>query len=135
MKVDYETLYRRIGFLFYAEAARKKILTYSDYEKLKGIVKEKWSLKNGEQNCINLVDGLFLAIKDAYRESMQVGEATQLFSLYYLNHALAFTDVMKNKIVVTTQDIEHEFSVNGNNNHSADVAALERLFHAKTDVQ
>lgn len=135
MKMNYETLYRRIGFLFYAEAARKKGLTYADYEKLRDIVKEKWSPGNGEQQWANLVDELFLAIKDAYRVSMQVGEATQLFSLYYLNHALAFNDSLKRKIVATSQDIEHEFSVNENNNGSADVRALERLFHAKANVQ
>ncbi|HEY5749845.1 MAG TPA: hypothetical protein VIU12_27450 [Chryseolinea sp.] len=135
MKMDYETLYRRIGFLFYAEAARRKRLTSSDYEKLENIVKEKWPAENGDPKWIHLVDELFLAVKDAYRESMQAGEASQLFKLYYASHAIAFSESLKNKIVATSQEIEREFAVNGNHNGGVNALALERLFQTKTELQ
>ena len=135
MKTDYETLYRRVGFLFYAAAARKKRLTFSDYERLKNIVKEKWQPENGGQKSVNLGDELFLAIKDAYREAMQAGEANKLFELYYVNHALPFSESLRNKIIATIHDIEHEFAANGSNNGRADVLALERLFQTKTEIQ
>lgn len=128
MKNNFEILYERIGLLFYAVALRQKPLNIDDYGRLTKIIESNWKTENGIQDRAlrdDLNRRLVNSIREAFRNSMSVGEALQLFSVFYSLHALTFDAGIKNRIGNTCRQIAGEFTSNKDEVDTAEL--LQRL--------
>ena len=79
MKNNFQMLYERIGLLFYAAALRQKQLTVDDYEMLTKIIERDWKVENGtiDRSLMNELNRhMLLSLREAFRNSMSVAEAT-----------------------------------------------------------
>jgi hypothetical protein len=113
MKNNSEMLYERIGLLFYAAALQQKQLSVDDYLMLTKIIGRDWKVVNGtiDRSLLNELNRhMLLSLREAFRNSMSVAEALQLFNVFYSVHALTFDANLKNRIISTCGHITREFS-------------------------
>jgi len=134
MKVYFEHIYERVGYLFYAVASEKGKLNKVTLRKLLQIIDHQWkSSSNGTGAYTlqsHLVDYLLSGIRNAVDNSLSSGQAFDYFQSYYEIHSIPFGIELQAKIMSTANVIAHEFSENGT--ASDMVRRLETLFHFKS---
>lgn len=115
MKIYYENIYEHIGKLFYALASEEKLLTLTDYCKLKKIIEKEWEeMSSGDQGIqAHLVAYLYSGIKACIESSISPEKAFELFENNYLLHRVQFSPYFKERILVVARSITHEFSPDG----------------------
>ncbi len=127
MKVNFEDIYERIGYLFYALAAERGKLNAVTFDKLKRLVDQQWNpvTTNGRTLESHLASYLHSGLRNAFDFSMSAGEAYDLFKTYYDIHSLPFGELLRSRIFATANMIASEFS--GNGVKSGFVTALEKV--------
>jgi hypothetical protein len=124
MKNNAMLLYERIGLLFYAAALRQKQLSIDDFELLMKIIERDWRAESviiDRSLFEQLKRHMLFSLREAFRNSMSVAEALQLFNVFYSVHVLAFDAGLKNRIVNTCGQIMREFSSNHDESDKAEL--------------
>ena len=131
MKVNFEDIYRHIGFLFYALATKDTGLLANDRLRLTDIVERNWRQKgNGDPGLnMHLVDCIHDGIRYAIVNSMSRDHAMSSFRDYYTIHPLPFSPELKKKIVGAAILISAEFPERSHNGQLKE--NLESLMHVK----
>lgn len=131
MKVNFEDIYRHIGFLFYAVASKGTGLSASDRLRLTDIIERNWrQTGNGDPGLnMHLVDCIHGGIRYAIVNSMSRDHAISSFIDYYMIHTLPFSPELKKKIINSASLISAEFP---ESSHSGQLKQnLESLMHLK----
>ena len=111
MKANFENIYSKIGYLFYAVASEEMKLPSIDYERLRKLVAKKWQpeLDGSTPLQIQLVEGMYNSIWVGFHSHMNSGTAFELFKECYMVHNLNFSVSLREKILVTVRDIARNF--------------------------
>jgi hypothetical protein len=111
MKVNFESIYEHVGYLFYGLACRNGDLSTAQSIKLTDLIETTWRpTANGDPGIyLHLVDCIHGGISYALENGFDSEEAMLSFSNYYQNHSRPFGEPLKEKILATAAAIVKEF--------------------------
>jgi hypothetical protein len=111
MKVNFESLYEHIGYLFYGLACRNGELSTAQFAKLADLIEANWRPAiNGDPGIyLHLVDCIHGGIRYAQENDFDSEEAMSSFSNYYEIHPLPFSEPLKEKVLASAALIVMEF--------------------------
>jgi len=132
MRVYFDQIYERIGWLFYAIASEKEKLTPSTSEKLQQIIDQQWKPTPDSDAMLqrHLLDYLKYGLRNAVDNASRPDEAFNRFRLYFELHSLPFSKDLRTRILATTRSIAAAF--NDNDTNSDFINALEKVFTQNT---
>lgn len=125
MKINYQRIYERLGFLFYAIAAADNVVTTAEVSRLKEMVGKLWGPAESSTDEFGTDAAQYISISFEYlmNEGVEADMAFEEFSNYYQDHRAAFSDDVKENIRATAHAIAEAFK--GEN--SLESAYLEKL--------
>lgn len=134
MKVDFESIYRHIGHLFYGLAFNAKNPTVEQVVKLTDLIETIWKpVAGGDAGLhLHLVDCIHDGIRSAIENGMSSGQALSSFNTYYQIHPLPFGQSLKEKIMATVLAIVNEVPHRSSNGF--DKEALSQLLNVNAPV-
>lgn len=111
MKVNFEDIYRHIGFLFYGLASRDGKVSSQDFSRLTEILEKDWGRAGSGDPVLtmHLVDCMYEGIRYAIDNAMSTEHALASFRNYYRIHPLPFSQVLKERIISSSMLISREF--------------------------
>jgi hypothetical protein len=111
MKVNFESIFEHIGYLFYGLACRNGDLSTAQFLKLSDLIEATWRAKtSGDPGIyLHLVDCIHGGISYAQENGFDSQEAMVSFTNYYQNHSGPFGEPLKEKIFATASAIVKEF--------------------------
>jgi hypothetical protein len=120
MKANFQTIYESIGYLFYALGAKHGKLSCEEYERLKGLICQKWQpeltsyhirhLNTYESLQTDLIDHIHMAVKKAYENQLCGHQAFEYFKDYYCQHTTPYGESLKENMISTSKQIARAFS-------------------------
>lgn len=125
--VNYQRIYEKLGYLFYALAAADNVVPPREADRLREMVKKIWVPLENSTDEFGTDAAFYIDISFEYllNESIDAAEAFQEFENYYLEHSAAFSKGLHDKIKTTAKAIAQAFR--GKNKKES--AMLQRLNH------
>lgn len=125
MKINYQRIYEKLGFLFYAIAAADNVVTPAEISRLEEMVKKIWVPIENTTDEFGTDAAQYISISFEYlmNEGVEADMAFEEFSNYYQDHSPAFSNGIKESIKMTAHAIAEAFK--GEN--ALEHAYLERL--------
>lgn len=123
--VNYQRIYEKLGYLFYAVAAMDHHVAPGEADTLRDTVKKIWVPIEDSTDEYGTDAAYYIDISFEYllNEGTDPEEAFQEFERYYSEHSAVFSKAIKDKIRATAKAITHAFK--GRNKKES--AALKRL--------
>lgn len=123
--VNYQRIYEKLGYLFYAVAATDHDVAPGEADTLRDTVKKIWVPVENSTDEFGTDAAYYIDISFEYllNEGTDPEEAFQEFERYYSEHSAVFSKTIKEKIRTTAKAITHAFK--GRNKKES--AALKRL--------
>ncbi|MGC1241500.1 MAG: hypothetical protein WA874_07920 [Chryseosolibacter sp.] len=123
--VNYQRIYEKLGFLFYAIAAIDHDCEPGEADGLREMVRKFWLPIEDSTDEFGTDAAYYIDISFEYllNEGFDAEEAFQEFENYYAEHSSVFSKTIKEKIKMTARAITHAFK--GKNRKEA--TALKRL--------
>jgi hypothetical protein len=114
MKYNFESLYEHIGYLFYGLVSRNGRISATDLLKLTELVDTTWKpAPTGDQTLsVHLADVIHRGIRYASTNMMTTPRSIDSFKSYFTIHSLAFSGVLRDRILNTVSTIIKEFPRN-----------------------
>lgn len=109
--VNYQKIYEKLGYLFYALAAADKVVPEREADRLREMVKNIWLPIEDSTDEFGTDAGYYIDISFEYllNEGIDAGEAFQEFEDYFLVHSAAFSKGIHEKITTTATAIARAF--------------------------
>ena len=125
--VNYQRIYEKLGYLFYALAAADNVVPPREADRLREMVKKIWVPLEDSTDEFGTDAAFYIDISFEYllNEGIEAAEAFQEFENYYREHSGAFSKGLHDKIKTTARTIAQAFR--GKNKKES--AMLERLNH------
>lgn len=125
--VNYQRIYEKLGYLFYALAAADNVVPPREADRLREMVKKIWVPLENSTDEFGTDAAFYIDISFEYllNEGIDAAEAFQEFENYYLEHSGAFSKGLHDKIKTTASAIAQAFR--GKNKKES--AMLQRLNH------
>lgn len=132
MRVYFDQIYERIGWLFYAVASEKEKLSDTNSARLLQIIDQQWKPTPDSDAMLqrHLLDYLKYGLRNAIDNASRPDEAFNRFRLYFGLHSLPFGKDLRARILATARLIAMEF--NGKETNSDFINSLETLFAQNT---
>lgn len=126
--MNYETLYEKLGHLFYAIASADKHVHPAEFERLKTLVSKEWLPLEDSTDAFGTDAAHYISIAFDYLQSEGVSsaEAFAVFSAYYEDNTSKFTQAIKKKILSTASAIADAFGTT-NKKEKESLNTLKRL--------
>jgi len=128
MVTNYQRIYEKLGFLFYAIAVADNVVTNAEMDSLKEMVQKIWVPAEDSTDEFGTDAAQYIFISFDYLVNEGVGAETAFveFEDYYSEHSAAFDKEMKKNILSTAHGIAEAFK-GENSKESAILARLESL--------
>jgi len=128
MVINYQKIYEKLGYLFYAIAAADQHVKFSEEKKLRELVTQKWVPLENSTDEFNTDAAYYISIAFDYllAEGVSAEEAFRVFQEYYTEHKSAFDQNLKKQITATAQAIAQAFA-RKNQQEQKLLAELSRL--------
>ena len=112
MKVNYQSLYENLGYLFYAIADADHHVHKAEEESLKSAINNIWlPMENtSDEFGTDAAHYIYIAFDYLQAEDSEPSVAFQKFKEYYENHSQYFDDTLKKKIMLTADAIADSFA-------------------------
>ena len=112
MKVNYQSIYEKLGYLFYSIASADNRIHPSEVEKLKAMVAREWLPLEDSIDKYGTDAGHYISISFDYLMSERIPpqDAYSVFADYFQEHAAAFSKELKKKISTTATAIANAFA-------------------------
>jgi hypothetical protein len=109
--VNYQKIYEKLGYLFYALAAADNVVPESEADRLREMVKKIWLPIEDSTDEFGTDAGYYIDISFEFllNEGIDAEEAFQEFENYYLDHSAAFSKAISDKIRTTAKAIAQAF--------------------------
>lgn len=126
--MNYETLYEKLGHLFYAIASSDKHVHPAEFERLKTLVSKEWLPLEDSTDTFGTDAAHYISIAFDYLSSEAVSseEAFSVFSSFYEENTSRFTPPIKKKILSTAVAIADAFGTT-NKKEKESLNTLKRL--------
>ena len=130
MKVNFETLYEHIGYLFYALASEFRKLSLDEsrmWNELNKRVDQHWKVMHPQEAWLHLRlhEHIHLGIQNALSASLTPAQAFSIFEDFFAVHKVSFGVPLKEKIQKCSNEIAHDF---GTLNHDSEmITEVKRL--------
>lgn len=123
--LNYQRIYEKLGYLFYALAAADKQVKPKEADRLRELVKQVWLPVEDSTDEFGTDAGYYIDISFEYllNEGSDPQEAFQEFEDYYSEHAGAFTKAILDRIKTSANVIAEAY--HGRNKKESDM--LKRL--------
>ena len=128
MHVNYQKIYEKLGYLFYAIASADGGVADGELNRLREMIKKIWIPLEDSTDEFGTDAAHYIAISFEFLmdEGMDPNDAFSEFKDYYEEHSAAFSREIKENIANTTRAIAHAFK--GRNRHEAGILRkVERL--------
>lgn len=124
-QVNYQKIYEKLGYLFYAIAAADAGVKPGEADHLRDIVKKLWLPIEDSTDEFGTDAAYYIDISFEFllNEGMDPDEAFQEFENYYTEHSAAFSKTVIKDTKLTAREIAHAFK--GRN--KKEKAMLKRL--------
>jgi hypothetical protein len=128
MTTNYQKIYERLGYLFYAIAAADRVVSTAEVEKLKEMVRKLWVPAEDSMDEFGTDAAQYITISFDYlmNEGVDPEIAFEEFTNYYNEHKGVFTPELRRNIKYTAQALAKAFK--GQNKREAElIAELESV--------
>jgi hypothetical protein len=128
MQINYQNIYEKLGYLFYAIAASDQNVRQEEIEKMRLLVSKEWLPMEKSTDKYGTDAAHYISISFDYlmSESIPPDEAFDVFSDYYQIHSGAFSKDLKHKIKTTASAIADAFA-HRNKNEKKYITRLQNL--------
>jgi hypothetical protein len=126
--VNYQKIYEKLGYLFYALAAADNVVPAREADRLREMVKKIWLPIEHSKDEFGTDAAYYIDISFEFllNEGMDAEEAFQEFENYYVDHSAAFSKGITEKINSTAQAVAQAFK-GKNKKESAMLKRLNKL--------
>lgn len=128
MHVNYQKIYEKLGYLFYAIASADGAVADGELARLREMIKKIWIPLEDSTDEFGTDAAHYIAISFEFLmdEGMDANDAFAEFKDYYEEHSAAFSGEIKANIANTAKAIAHAFR--GRNSHETGILRkVERL--------
>lgn len=128
MRINYQNIYEKLGYLYYAIAAADKQVHPAEIEELRVLIAKEWlPLENSiDKYGTDAAHYISIAFEYLLSESIPASEAYGVFADYYEQHTAAFSQELKKRISTTASAIANAFA-SRNKNEQKYLDQLRRL--------
>jgi hypothetical protein len=136
MKANFDNIYSKIGYLFYAIASENGNLSSIEYERLRKLVAQKWWPASNSEAALqsHLIEALGNSIWIGCHSCMTSKTAFELFGNCYFPHQLNFGPSLREKILDTCRAIAKDFT-RWNSQGSVIMRNLEHLLNERAPLR
>lgn len=126
--VNYQKIYEKLGYLYYALAAADNVVPAHEAERLRELVKKIWLPMEASKDEFGTDAAYYIDISFEFllNEGRDADEAFQEFENYYVDHSAAFSREIDEKIKTTARAIAKAFK-GKNKKESAMLKRLNKL--------
>lgn len=129
MKANFENIYSKIGYLFYAIASEERRLSSTGYERLRKLIAQKWRPERNGDTALqsHLIECMYNSVWVGFHNHMDARKAFELFKDCYNVHNLNFGISLQENILVTVRAITQEVSLALNGQRSELMKNVQQL--------
>ena len=109
--VNYQRIYEKLGYLFYALAAADNVVPAREADKLRELVRKIWVPVEDSTDEFGTDAGYYIDISFEYllNEGIDPDEAFREFEAYYSEHSAAFSPPIVQRIKISARAIAEAF--------------------------
>ncbi len=111
MVINYQKIYEKLGYLFYAVASADKVVTTAEVERLKEMIQKLWlpAEPSTDEFGTDAAHYIWISFDYLMNEGVDADIAFDEFRRYYLEHKDHFPDEMRKNIKMTCREIAGAF--------------------------